>query len=76
MSDNQLIREKTTNALLNNDNKALEEYKFKKTLLKDINNLRIMLEEVVEKNTVLANEVVNLKTRVDELENLKGKNNV
>lgn len=50
-----LVREQTSKALLNSDIAALEEHKFKKGVLRDINNIRKELD-------ILRSEVETLKT--------------
>lgn len=50
-----LIREENSKALLNSDIAALEEHKFKKGVLRDINNFRKELD-------ILRSEVETLKT--------------
>lgn len=66
MTDTKLIRQAESNALLNNDYKALEEYKLKKKLVRDINSLK---EEV----NVLKAENISLKERVARIEMLLDK---
>lgn len=66
MSDTKLIRQTESNALLNNDYKALEDYKLKKKQLRDINSLK---EEV----NVLKAENISLQERVAKIEMLLNK---
>lgn len=73
MKDNEnLVREKSSNALLNNDLKAFEEYKFKKNLLRDINNLKTALDDSIEIINNMSVEIEKLNKRIEVLENSKG----
>jgi len=62
MNNTSLIREQASKALLNTDSKALEEYKFKKKLLRDINTLKEQVDGLQRENA-------ELKNRLDRIEN-------
>lgn len=64
---NNLIREHTSGALINTDYKSLEDYKFKKNIMKDINNLKSICELVL----VLENRIDLLEKKIEELKNCK-----
>lgn len=64
MIENNYERETGTNALLNRDIRALEEYKFKKSVKKNINTLE---KEVVS----MKREIEILKKEIESLKNNK-----
>lgn len=73
MTNNLIRGENNPKALLNTDLKSLEEYKFKKRLLSDINKLNKALESVVETNNALQDRIAELENRLETLETSKGK---
>ncbi len=70
--ENRLVREKSSKAILNNDLKSLEEYKFKKNMIKDINSLKTALDTSNEIIEHLTRDIQILKEKIEVLENLKG----
>ena len=70
--ENRLVREKSSKAILNNDLKSLEEYKFKKNMIKDINSLKTALENSENTISTMMQEIRILKEKIEVLENLKG----
>ena len=70
--ESRLVREKSSKAILNNDLKSLEEYKFKKNMIKDINSLKTALDTSNEIIEHLTRDIQILKEKIEVLENLKG----
>lgn len=64
--------ERMGGSLVSNDLKTLEEYKFKKNLLKDINRLKESQERSNQTISDLLGIIEELKSRIEMLEQTKG----
>lgn len=63
---NKLLRETSSNALLNSDSQSFDEYKFKKKVIRDINSLIDAVKNMQNKIDSLEEEIIELKSKKGE----------
>lgn len=61
-------RENNSKALLNNDMRALEEHKFKKSVLRNINKMEKTIENLINEVETLKSELNHLKEKQNNTE--------